>query len=199
MAKKPLNKIFLSASIPLQERHPQYYETADFIAIRDAVKALATVVIPRCQLVWGGHPSITPLIRYVVEKMGANSKNHVTLYQSMAFAKYFPKDNVSFERIIYTLEMQSIDESLSLMREKMIGENSFVAGIFVGGMEGILDEYEIFSKHHPEAIAIPIASTGAAAKILFNIMDGMNLELDHRLLNDYAYMALFKDLLDDYL
>jgi len=199
MVKKPLDKIFLSASVPLPNRHPKYYGTADFIAIRDAVKALTTVVIPRCQLIWGGHPSITPLIRHVVEKMGDDIKNHVMLYQSMAFAKNFPKSNESFERIIYTPEMQSKENSLLLMREEMIGSNDFVAGIFIGGMEGILDEYEIFSRHHPNAIAIPVASTGAAAQVLFNIMNGMNLELSERLLNDYAYMSLFKDLLIEYI
>ena len=65
MAKKNLNQIFLSASIPLPERDPIFYQTADFIAIRDAVRALATIVIPKAHLVWGGHPAITPLIRYV--------------------------------------------------------------------------------------------------------------------------------------
>ena len=58
-----MNKIFLSASIPLPDRHPKYIETADISAIRDAVNALAKVVIPNAILVWGGHPSITPLIR----------------------------------------------------------------------------------------------------------------------------------------
>jgi hypothetical protein len=46
MAEQQLNKIFLSASIPLPERDPQYLGTADIIAIRDAVRALATVVYP---------------------------------------------------------------------------------------------------------------------------------------------------------
>ena len=68
MAKQDLNKIFLSASIPFPERDRKFYDTADIVAIRDAVRALATVVIPRAHLVWGGHPSITPLIRFVLEK-----------------------------------------------------------------------------------------------------------------------------------
>ena len=47
MAKQNLNKIFLSASIPYPERDKRFYNTADIIAIRDAVRALATVVIPK--------------------------------------------------------------------------------------------------------------------------------------------------------
>ena len=54
--------VFLSASIPDKDRDPKYYETADFVAIRDAVIAIATVVVPEYRLVWGGHPAITPLI-----------------------------------------------------------------------------------------------------------------------------------------
>ena len=52
-----IKNIFLSASIPLQERDPEYIETADIIAIRDAVIALTTVVLPSHRLIWGGHPS----------------------------------------------------------------------------------------------------------------------------------------------
>ena len=63
-----MKNIFLSASIPLPERHPKYYNTADIIAIRDAVIALASVVIDKHRIIWGGHPSITPLINFVIER-----------------------------------------------------------------------------------------------------------------------------------
>ena len=62
MAKEQLKNIFLSASIPLKERDPKYFNSADIIAIRDSVIALATVVLPNHRLIWGGHPSITPII-----------------------------------------------------------------------------------------------------------------------------------------
>lgn len=58
-----MKNIFLSASIPLPERDEKYIGTADIIAIRDAVIALTTVVLPHHRLIWGGHPSITPLIK----------------------------------------------------------------------------------------------------------------------------------------
>ena len=37
MAKEQLKNIFLSASIPLKERDPKYFDSADIIAIRDSV------------------------------------------------------------------------------------------------------------------------------------------------------------------
>ena len=47
MARQHLNKVFLSASIPYPDRDKKFYDTADIVAIRDAVRALATVVIPK--------------------------------------------------------------------------------------------------------------------------------------------------------
>lgn len=196
MAEKNLNKVFLSASIPYPDRDKKYYDTADIVSIRDAVRALATVVIPKAQLVWGGHPSITPLIRFVMDKMNVDLKKHVTLYQSLFFEEYFPPDNFAFENIVLTERRNNRDESLELMRNMLINENDFKVGIFIGGMEGINDEYLMFKERHPNALILPMASTGAAAKILY---ENQPQDYDIRLKNDYAYMALFRDLLHDYI
>jgi hypothetical protein len=196
MAKNNLNKVFLSASIPYPDRDKKFYDTADIVSIRDAVRALATVVIPKAHLVWGGHPSITPLIRFVLDKMNTNLKEHVTLYQSLFFEDKFLPDNFAFENIVLTEKRNSRDESLELMRSKLINENDFKVGIFIGGMEGISDEYLMFKERHPNALLLPIASTGAAAKIIY---DNQYNYFDSRLKNDYAYMALFRDLLYDYI
>ena len=69
MVKDGVKNIFLSASVPLPDRDPKYIETADIIAIRDAVIALVTVALPNHRIIWGGHPSITPLIYYVMDKL----------------------------------------------------------------------------------------------------------------------------------
>lgn len=196
MAKVNLNKVFLSASIPYPDRDKKFYDTADIVSIRDAVRALATVVIPKAHLVWGGHPSITPLIRFVMDKMNADLKKHITLYQSLFFEDKFPSDNFAFENIVLTEKRNSRDESLELMRSKLINENDFKVGIFIGGMEGINDEHLMFKERHPHALILPIASTGAAAKILY---ENQPNNFDIRLQNDYAYMALFRDLLNDYI
>lgn len=190
--KKSLKKVFLSASIPDPDRNPAFYNTADIVAIRDAVKALAVVILPKYHLVWGGHPSITPLIRYVLERMDSNVNEHVTLYQSLFFEKDFPKDNEVFEKLILTKADSTLQKSVDYMRLKMLKENEFVAAIFIGGMEGINDEYELFRQLHPKANIFPIASTGAAAKILFEKTENQNMKLK----NDYAYMALFRSLFE---
>ena len=185
-----IKNIFLSASIPLQERNPEYIETADIIAIRDAVIALTTVVLPYHRLIWGGHPSITPLIYYVMERLNLNIQEHITLYQSRFFEKYFPEDNNKFENIVFTDVVDNDREkSLLYMRHKMLDESEFSAGIFIGGMEGVEEEYDMFIEKHPKALALPIASTGAAAK---KIYDERFTDKNERLVKDYAYMSLFQ-------
>ena len=61
-------------------------------------------------------------------------------------------------------------------------------------MEGVEEEFQLFKQLHPSALLLPVASTGAAAKILYENMDQ---KPDKRLLNDFAYMALFKALMKD--
>ncbi len=196
MVKDNLNKVFLSASIPYPDRDKKFFDTADIVSIRDAVRALATVVIPKAYLIWGGHPSITPLIRFVMDKMNADVKKHITLYQSLFFEDEFLPDSFTFENIVLTKRKNTREKSLELMRSELINDNDFNVGIFIGGMEGINDEYLMFRNKHPNALILPIASTGAAAKMLY---DNQPNKFDHRLLNDYAYMALFRDLLKNYI
>src|SRR5215467_2118669 len=143
MASKELN-IFLSASIPLPERDAKYFETADIVAIRDAIIALTTVVLPKHKIIWGGHPSITPLIYYVMERLGLNIQEHVTLYQSRFFEHLFPEDNNKFENVILTENTGELNSSLYQMRSRMFLENQFVGGVFIGGMNGIEDEFNLF-------------------------------------------------------
>lgn len=190
-----IKNIFLSASIPLQERDPLYIETADIIAIRDAVIALTTVVLPRYRLIWGGHPSITPLIYHVMEKLNLNIQEHVTLYQSRFFEKFFPEDNNKFKNIVLTdIVDDDRESSLLHMRSRMLGESEFAAGIFIGGMEGVEEEYNMFIEKHPKALVLPIASTGAGAK---KIYDERFTDKNERLVKDYAYMSLFQKYLID--
>ena len=185
-----MKNIFLSASIPLPERDEKYIGTADIIAIRDAVIALTTVVLPHHRLIWGGHPSITPLIYYVMERLNLNIQEHITLYQSRFFKKSFPEDNDKFKNIVFTdIIDNDREKSLFYMRCRMLNDSKFSAGIFIGGMEGVEEEYDMFIKKHPKALALPIASTGAAAK---KIYDERFTDKNERLVKDYAYMSLFQ-------
>lgn len=194
MAKKKLKNIFLSASIPFKERHPKYYESADIIAIRDAVTALATTILPSHRLIWGGHPSITPIIYYVMERLNLNIQEHVTLYQSLYFERSFPEGNNKFRNIILTPSKGNQQQSVDHMRHTMFDDNIFSAGIFIGGMEGVEREFRTYVDNSPNSIILPIASTGGAAKIIYEDLIDKSLR-NERLKYDYGYMSLFQDLL----
>ncbi len=196
MAKdRKVRNIFLSAGVPTIDRPRQFYDTADVIAIRDSVIALASTVLAvnGYHLIWGGQPAITPLIALVLERYKLGMTNRVTLYQSYEYEKFFPKENADVGNIVYTEKKENPQASLLLMRKKMIGENDFEAAVFIGGMEGIIEEYEMFKEFHPDVPCLPIASTGAAAKILY---DEHPEEFDERLLSELSYTSLFKELLD---
>lgn len=192
MGEKSLN-LFLSASVPVAGRADgQYLATADIIAIRDAVIALASVVLPRYHLIWGGHPSITPLIANVLRHSNKEVNSSVTVYQSGYFVKEFPKENKDVEHVVVTESLGERVSSLDLMRRRMVIENDFAAAVFIGGMDGVEDEYKMFVESHPEAKVFPMASTGAAALMLY---DANSDAFNERLKNDMAYASLFKDLL----
>jgi len=212
-----MKNIFLSASIPLPERHPKYYETADIIAIRDAVIALASLALTQHKIIWGGHPSITPLIYYVIERMLINKlkredwdlplterenhviesqlkgkiQKHVLLYQSKYFEDDFPPENSKFKNVRLTENKGDIHSSIQYMRYKMFTENEFSAAVFLGGMDGIEVEFNMFKEYHPKALLLPIASTGAATKIVYDNLFPENLK-NERFLKDYGYMSLFQ-------
>lgn len=214
-----MKNIFLSASIPLPERHPKYYDSADIIAIRDAVIALATLVLGKHRIIWGGHPSITPLIYYVIERIIQNRldekevheildsaekkevffeelkmeiSKHVWIYQSLFFKDKFPEDNEKFKNIIFTANKGDVHSSIQFMREEMLHKNEFAAAVFIGGMDGIEVEYKMFIEKHPEALVIPVASTGAATKIVYDNLSSDNEEKNERFMKDYGYMSLFQ-------
>lgn len=191
MATEQLN-IFLSASIPLPERDPKYIGTADVIAIRDSVLALTTILLPKYRLIWGGHPSITALIAHVLNHSDKEANEHVTLYQSKYFEKFFPLENESVAHIIVTPDLGDRDVSLEEMRMRMLKDNHFDAAFFIGGMEGVELEYKMFTSIHPESKVFPIASTGAAAKIIYDMAPD---KYDSCLLTELTYTSLFKELL----
>ena len=200
-SSKPV--IFLSASMPTKDRDHIFFDSADFIAIRDAVVALVNAIIPNYKLVWGGHPAITPIIHDIFKKRGFDYNKHITIYQSNYFSGKMPKENQQFDNVILTQEVRchadekrNISESLAIMRKRMLTDNPIYAGVFIGGMEGVLDEYNLLKFYTNEKSKIfPIASTGGAARILYKEMLDRQELYNPRLLTDYCYATLFNDLL----
>ena len=190
-----MSAVFVSASIPDPQRDARYHTTADVVAIREAVRALAAAVIPRTPLVFGGHPAITPLIRHVAERVGHD--NRITIYQSEFFRSFYPSDNVFFRNMVVVGDVPGDREaSLLRMRTTMFRSTEFAAGVFIGGMEGVEQEFELFRSICPQAKWFPVGSTGAAARLVLAAHGG-ELSASQRasLENDLVYGPMFEELL----
>ena len=186
--------VFLSASIPNPGRRP-FDEDVQKYNIREAVVALVGVCNEmKLDLVFGGHPAITPLVHHAarsLELVTGQSETtgddwKVTIYQSLYFYDYFPpevkefqyRSNCKFESVP-AVEFKGKGEpnefdkqrlrqlSIREMREAMIGRFRlpFKAGVFIGGMEGILDEFKRFGRLCPKAPRFPLTSTGGATRM----------------------------------
>ena len=182
------NAIFLSAGVPDPKRGPQYAKTADTVAITAAVSALVHVTLGRRLLVWGGQPAITPMIWVVAEGLGIDYGSWVRLYQSKHFEDEYPADNQRFQNVTYTDDVSHDREhSLLLMRERMFADFDFTAAVFIGGMGGIVQEFELFQQMQPQATLLPVISTGGAVQDIGQRMGSVPSDLR----DDLDYVALF--------
>ena len=160
-----LGPVFLSASVPDPRRPEKYFKTGDTIAIRDAVIALVTVVLPRTKLVFGGHPAITPMVKWVADQFGAFEK--VRMFQSKFFRDSYLEDLERFRYEETEIVQGDRDLSLKSMRTQMINSENFSAAFFIGGMEGVEEEYQLIARLKPQVPRFPVYTTGGAAEILW--------------------------------
>jgi len=180
--------IFLSAGVP-DPNAKHYMGEADTAAISALVSALLFVALGRRQIVWGGHPAITPMIWAYAEALNVDYGKWVTLYQSEFFKDDFPEENARFGNVIVTKAVEGDRErSLEIMRRRMLSETRFEAAIFAGGMGGIFDEYRLVAELAADATILPIVSTGGAAAAL-----GAEVKASGDLVDELDYVELLFD------
>lgn len=182
-----MTNIFLSASVPLPNRDRRFFETADVFLIREAIRALVEVVLPRGHITFGGHPAITPLMSLYAKTANLGS-DHITVYQSAFFLGKFPRENDDFADVRYTEAVQNdLTLSIERMRIDMLTSRKFDAAVLIGGMEGIRDEARLFRELNPNALVLPVPSTGAAAAIEYD--EG---NYPPQLANEISFASLFR-------
>lgn len=189
-----MNEIFLSTSVPEHGRG-NFYESANPFLIQFAVRELVTVCLGRRRIVWGGHPSITPMVHAVCRDFGLEFEAPVLLYQSTHFKDRFPEDNKHFETILVEHVMGDLPGSLRRLRTEMLSR-PIKAAVFIGGMEGIFEEYEIFrTLHGPAATVLPVGAPGGAARQLAQALSPEQ-GIDASELDRIDFARLFHEQLD---
>lgn len=173
-----MNSIFLSASVPRTDS--EYYDQCDPMLIQAALRTFLFTVLGRKHLVFGGHPSISPLILAACKEVGVANKAAVTIYQSNYFKTVQPKENTEFANFIVTQATSDRTSSLEKMRSFMLRRHRFEAAVFIGGEDGVLQEHALFRQRHPNAKILALKSPGgAAASIESSISDDYDELIDY--------------------
>lgn len=184
--------IFLSASVP--KEGSRWYEDHDPFLIKEAVAALIEVVMGRLLLVWGGHPAITPMIWEAAKMYHVSYAKVVKLYQSEYFKGSYPEENKKFGNFVETESIRGdLQASLAHMRKVMLSQHDFKAAVFIGGMEGVEEEYALFRELHPKACLLPIPSPGGCSRELYcRNRDLLPAELEFAVDFTYWFYKLLK-------
>lgn len=150
--------IFLSASFPSGARGDAL-PAARPSAIADAVTSVVRAVFEADgRLVFGGHPTISPLVLLVAREYGR--REAVDIYQSLSYQDVIPDETKRLAEGYGTLHWTDDigEDSLVLMRKTMLAERPS-AGVFIGGMQGVVDEFALL----PDVPRFLIAAPGGAA------------------------------------
>lgn len=163
--------ILLSASFPSGERFRPYEPGS----ISDAVVAIARGVLAADgRLVFGGHPTITPIVLLIASELGITRR--VVVYQSELFLNQItPEVRALEQRGFGTIRWvkaraeapaEGREKSLLLLRRLMLRESEPLGAFFVGGMEGITDEWRLTHEYSRAVLRFPIGRPGGAARRL---------------------------------
>jgi SLOG cluster3 family len=182
--------VFLSASKP--SRDLKLFPAIGESVIEEAVRCFARAVFAEDgHLVFGAHPSISPLIVDVATEYfepvwtdRSEDSTPVTIYQSEAFEDVIPPatrdlERLGYARIIFT-EQQNNEKyspdpppreqclaSLAHMRQRMFKEQQPVAMVGIGGMQGILREARLFLEMFTSGnVYVMTSSQGAAGRLV---------------------------------
>jgi hypothetical protein len=174
--------IFLSASVPelrpwlageAARENQLFYNTRKLPQIREALAELCRFAFRHeIQLVFGGHPQISPLVLAAARQFSDPGGPLVFVYQSLWYEQQIPVEtrelgNWSRGVLVETPRQNTEDASLLVMRNAMVDLSALLCGVFIGGMSGVIEEAKLFQKtQHKKCFAL--SETGSAAEALVN-------------------------------
>lgn len=185
-------RVFLSASIPDPSRWDGFY---DPLAITDVV-----VAVTRGLLTFGGalvtaaHPTIAPLVLYVAREFPSPRVREpfAIVYQSRLFEDVLPGEthelaSGGFAELRWTEaspgdspEPGRWNDSLQVMRQTMLEDSAPEAAVFVGGMQGIRDEFTMWKDWSAKAPVYVFRTPGGAAAELPQVSSWLTTSIERR-------------------
>lgn len=172
-------KIVLSASFPQDKSivwEDKYSSSINPQLIAQCVKALLRSVFCRQgTIVFGGHPAITPYVLEVSRSFTHKDSDckFVHIYQSKDFEHLYTDEArilKSLPHVVFieTPRGKDMKDSLKKMRTQMFTDEANAFAVFVGGKDGIIDEFDLFHQLNPQCKLYPIGTSGGAAKRLLD-------------------------------
>lgn len=190
MRRKPT--ILLSASVP-NPKTEFAISPAERTNLDEAVMSLARAIFSSCgRLVFGGHPTISPLIATIAGEYAPPSEDVASrkdplgnvlagIYQSRIFEGRVPFETLllfrlGFARIVWIdpapgeswndddprTPSEKYKNSLVKMRRRMIADSDPDAMVCAGGMAGVHEEIKAFRKLRPGKPVYLLEGTGGA-------------------------------------
>lgn len=174
--------ILLSASVPYwmsdperRRREQKYLESARPEAILAFVRELAAAIgarHPKLGILFGGHPSITQAIASTVLAT-KRDRPWLTLVQDEHFWHQLVEDVgvLACAKGVLPVLLPSAGSgpNLQRLRSTMTSPSSLCAAVFLGGMSGVLDEFQKVGERRPELPRYCVGlGGGAAAELLLD-------------------------------
>lgn len=190
--------VFLSASFPSGERG-KAVAPCDPSGVADAVTALVRAVLSRNgKLLFGGHPTITPLVLAIA--LEHRSKHSVDVFQSEWFRDRITPEtqrlaDLGYGEIHWTEKHDDLDRTLSTMRQQMLDFGHVAGAVFVGGMDGIEEEHRMVGQMLPGIPRMPMRGPGGAAARLQTIDNEVPKHIAQQL-GSRAYPLLSSKIVD---
>lgn len=179
-----MKKLFLSTSIP-SENSP-FNQDFDIVAYRDSIIKLTEYCVKNdIHIVTCIHGEPIDLITQTLKKLEVNIKDYLTVVHSSFFTKEKSND---YLKVIET-SADNVTKALAELRKTVFMENDFDYALFVGGMQGVIDEFEYLIDTNIKLVRISNVGGGAA-----KLPKNHNI-IDEDLIDNFKFANVFGNVL----
>lgn len=169
-------RIFLSASMPSTLEDVELARTT---LVRFVVGLTQALIELGAVLVFGGHPSVTPMVHRALINLVGDGSGHVELHQARFWYNDFKsvaasvREGPVFNQVIWHGQGEDASADVAALRDGMI-QTGLDAAVFVGGKTtgfigpkpGVVDEFERYCALGLSMPAFVVGLAGGAARTL---------------------------------